>query len=83
MSKNIIQSGKQIRVSKVMRPLVEQALEEGWTVSPTQNGHLRFTHPCGALVHGPSTPSDHRALKNLRATLRREYQLNNERNLKA
>lgn len=69
-----------VRVSKVMRPLVDQATKEGWTVSYTSKGHLRFTHPCGALVHGPTTPSDHRSLKNLKATMRREYQLNSERN---
>jgi hypothetical protein len=68
-----------IRVSKAMRPIVDQAAKEGWNISLTSNGHIRFTHPCGALVHGPSTPSDHRGLKNLKATLRREYQLNSQR----
>lgn len=76
--------GSSVKVNKKMRPVVEEAVSNGWTVEYTKNGHLRFTHPCGALVYGPSTPSDPRGLKNLAATLRREYAINtNKRSMKA
>jgi hypothetical protein len=46
-----------------------------WAVEPTRNGHLCLTHPD---VHGQviaaSTASDHRALKNLQAMLRRSLE---------
>jgi hypothetical protein len=44
---------------------------KGWTASSTKNGHIRLTSPNWQVVILPSTPSDHRALKNARALLRR------------
>jgi hypothetical protein len=52
--------------------VVAAAIEEGWTVEWTRNNHIRFKHPSGAMVHTSGTPSDHRAVKNLEAQLRRE-----------
>lgn len=65
-----------MRVHKSLRPIVDEALREGWEVTHTKNGHLRFAHPCGALVFGASTPSDHRTVKNLRGHLRQEMRKN-------
>jgi hypothetical protein len=48
------------------------ALDHGWIVAVRRGGHLKLTHPCGALVFTGSTPSDHRARKNLLGQLRRE-----------
>lgn len=42
-----------------------------WRPSPTGSGHLKLTSPTGAVVYAGSTPSNWRALKNLRAQLRR------------
>lgn len=60
-----------IRVVKELRPLVRAAIAAGWTVTKTGGGHLRFRSPTGALVFAPSTPSDHRSVKNTAAELRR------------
>jgi hypothetical protein len=43
----------------------------GWSVVHTRSGHLQIRGPGGALVHTGSTPSDRRALRNLRSDLRR------------
>jgi hypothetical protein len=41
------------------------------TVERTGGGHLRLTLPNGRFVIAPATPSDWRALDNLRAMVRR------------
>lgn len=52
---------------------VARALDDaGWAIGMRGSGHIAFTGPKGELVIGPSTPSDHRAVKNLLANLRRE-----------
>lgn len=44
----------------------------GWTIRRTGGGHLRWTGPNGeGPVFTASTPSDHRAIQNIKATLRR------------
>lgn len=43
----------------------------GWTVEHTRGNHLRWLPPDGgSFVISSATPSDHRALLNLRAHLR-------------
>ena len=44
---------------KRLKPLIEHALSEGWEVTRTAGGHLRFT-------------SDHRSPRNALARLRRQ-----------
>ncbi|MFZ3235443.1 MAG: type II toxin-antitoxin system HicA family toxin [Stellaceae bacterium] len=44
----------------------------GFVVTKTRGGHWRFEHPqMDGPVFGADTPSDHRAVKNLFATVRR------------
>ena len=60
-------------MSSEMRVLLKQAERQGWRVSPTRSGHIKFVPPdpsIPALVTG-STPSDRRSLRNLQADLRR------------
>lgn len=48
---------------------------EGWGVTLTKRGHLKLHHiASGQTVFGPTSPSCRRALKNLRAQLRRVEQ---------
>ena len=47
------------------------AKQAGWEVGTTKKGHIRFVAPDGTIVIHSSTPSDHRAWKNLRGALRR------------
>jgi len=53
---------------------VRRALErDGFTAIKTRGGHWRFDHPhMSGPVFAPDTPSDHRAIKNLMALLRRK-----------
>jgi hypothetical protein len=45
----------------------------GFVVTKTQGGHWRLEHPqMDGPVFGADTPSDHRAMKNLFATVRRK-----------
>lgn len=57
-------------MDKDVKELVRTKREEGWQVDATRSGHLRFQKG-DATVFGPSTPSDHRSIQNLKAQLRR------------
>jgi predicted RNA binding protein YcfA (HicA-like mRNA interferase family) len=54
-----------------LRQLLRQAQAHGWRVQPTRGGHWKLTHPSGDAVVTSSSPSDRRALANLKAQLRR------------
>lgn len=57
---------------KEMKQLRKLAVEQGWRVEYTKGGHLKWFPPVGTeFVVSSSTPSDYRAIKNLRAMLRR------------
>lgn len=47
------------------------AEQHGARVEVTNGNHLRVRHPSGWFAVLPSTPSDHRARQNARATVRR------------
>ncbi len=49
------------------------AEEQGFEIAMTRNGHRKFIPPdkTKAIVYAASTPSDHRALRNLISQLRR------------
>ena len=59
------------RGHKQLLPLIEFALSEGWAVSRTSGGHLKFVKPGLPPIFTSSTASDHRAGRNARAMLRR------------
>ncbi|MGQ5288498.1 type II toxin-antitoxin system HicA family toxin [Pectobacterium actinidiae] len=59
------------RGHKRLLPLIEYALSEGWLVSRTSGGHLKFIKPGLPPIYTGSTASDHRAGRNARAMLRR------------
>jgi len=54
-----------------LQHLIDEAEQEGWTVSKTNGNHLRFTRPGRRTVFGSATPGDHRAIANIRGKLRR------------
>jgi predicted RNA binding protein YcfA (HicA-like mRNA interferase family) len=58
-------------VKHELKQLVRQAEVAGWQVLRTRSGHWRLTHPSGAIVFAPSTPSCSRSVRNLAADLRR------------
>ena len=54
--------------------LFKKAESQGWRISKTKANHFRLRCPSGCGEHSitaPSTPSDHRALKNLTARMRK------------
>ena len=51
--------------------LLRQASACGWQISRTRKSHWLLRHPSGTVVVTGSTPSDHRALANFKAQLRR------------
>jgi hypothetical protein len=59
------------RMKKDVKQLVQLYIQWGWKIDKTNGGHLRFRGPKGELVYSASTPSDWRALANLRAQLKR------------
>ncbi len=59
------------RGHKRLRPLIEFAMREGWQVSRTAGGHLRFVKPGLPPIFTASTASDHRASQNAWSRLRR------------
>lgn len=59
------------RGRKRLQPLIEFALREGWKVSRTAGGHLKFQKPGLPPIFTSSTAGDHRAGRNALAHLRR------------
>ncbi|QQC64380.1 hypothetical protein [Paraburkholderia ginsengisoli] len=59
------------RGHRKLRPLIEYALREGWDVERTAGGHLKFLKPGLPPIYTSATASDHRAIRNARAHLRR------------
>jgi predicted RNA binding protein YcfA (HicA-like mRNA interferase family) len=58
--------------AKELKEVIKEAKRQGWRVTTTKRGHLQFYAPDGEnIVTAAGTPSDHRALANLIARLRR------------
>ena len=51
--------------------ILDDARDRGWRAELTNGGHWRLRGPNQALLFTGSTPSDHRAIKNLRSDIRR------------
>ena len=59
-------------VKPVYRVAAITAIQQGWRLSLTGGGHLRWTPPGDeSTVFTPSTPSDYRGVLNCMAQLRR------------
>ena len=58
-------------VHRLFRPLAEKAVEAGWSLRKTKNNHIQWLGPEGARVYSASTPSDYRAVLNIRSELRK------------
>ena len=59
---------------KDVRELARIAAAQGWRVERTGKHHLRWVPPDRGrrVIYSGSTPSDYRAIRNIRAMLRRE-----------
>ena len=57
-----------------MTNLQRRLRKQGYVITQTRSLHLAVTHPAKpGTVHMPSTPSDHRAIRNAVAQLRRTF----------
>jgi hypothetical protein len=56
--------------NKELSLLVRQAREQGWQVELTNGGHFKWQSPLGRFFFSAQTPSDIRALKNIKRDLR-------------
>lgn len=56
--------------TKNLKKLLLLAVEQGWRVERAKNNHYKFYAPNGNIVIVSSTPSDHRAFKNIERDLR-------------
>lgn len=56
--------------NKEFRALIEQATKQGWEVTKTNGGHLRWLSPTGRVVFSSFSPGDRRAVKNTVSQLR-------------
>lgn len=55
---------------KDLRQLCREKIAQGWRIELTNGGHLRWTWPAtGEIVFTSQTPSDWRALKNIKKRL--------------
>lgn len=62
-----------------MRQSRRELARSGFTVTKTSGGHWRFEHPqMDGPVFAADTPSDHRAVKNLLALVRRKLRAAND-----
>lgn len=55
---------------KDLRVLMEAAQSQGWNISKTNGGHFKWVSPLGRFFFSAQTPSDYRALKNIKRDLR-------------
>ena len=62
-----------------LRHLVEFAEANGWTVSRTHGGHIRFTKAGLGSIYTSATSSDHRSGLNAKARLRRADRTQSQR----
>ena len=57
---------------KDLRQFLRSIEDEGWNWHFRRSGHLRLDGPNGEVVFTGGTPTDKRAVKNLRSDMRRE-----------
>ena len=60
-----------IGMGKDYKELMRIAIGQGWRVEQTRGNHVRWIAPDGSVTFTGLTNSDHRALLNHRARLRR------------
>ena len=56
--------------NKELRVLEKQAINQGWRVSYSNGGHLKWIAPNGKVVFTSATPSDGRAIANITSNLK-------------
>lgn len=60
-----------IQRTREVRKLIRRLEKDGWSARKTGGGHWVVRSPEGVPVSMPSSPSDHRSMKNVMAKLKR------------
>lgn len=55
---------------KELKSLLNLAVKQGWVVEQRSNNHYKLIAPNGKVVFTSSTPSDRRAIENIKRDLR-------------
>jgi hypothetical protein len=55
---------------KELKLLLELASDQGWQIEKRNNNHYKLIAPNGKVVFTSSTPSDRRAIENIKRDLR-------------
>lgn len=56
--------------NKDLAQLIKEVEKAGWVVILNKNCHLKWVSPTGRFFFTASTPSDHRAIKNIKRDLK-------------
>lgn len=56
---------------KDVQQLIRKAENNGWDVALTNGGHYRWQHPSGQFFFSAATPSYKRAIKKIKAQIRK------------
>jgi hypothetical protein len=59
-----------MKLKPEFKELLDAAKGQGWQVIVRTNNHLAWVSPAGPKVFSSRTPSDHRAIKNLKRDLK-------------
>lgn len=57
--------------NKEIDKVIKELVAEGWKKACTGSGHIKLTPPKGKPIFIASTPSDHRAIHNILALIKR------------
>jgi hypothetical protein len=57
-------------MTKELKSLLELATQQGWRVEQRNTNHYKLVAPNGKVVFTSSTPSDRRAIENIKRDLR-------------
>jgi predicted RNA binding protein YcfA (HicA-like mRNA interferase family) len=63
--------------TKDIKQLIKKAEKQGWIVSLSKGGHLRWKSPDGKMLFCSATPGDVRMIKNHEAEMRRNGYIRN------
>lgn len=66
------------RGHKRLKPLIDFAIKEGWTVARTPGGHLKFTKQGRPPIYTGATIGERRADRNALARLRRADRISSQ-----
>lgn len=58
-------------MQKQTKQFLQEVEADGWSWELRRSGHLKLTGPSGEIAFAAATPSDRRALQNIRSDMRR------------